>query len=104
VIEFKTIVPLKMEFQVHDKQEYDLVLDTKEEPRTKQCAVSLGRVLFLLKSKTFSIVTPLIEELLKSTVKPLIRNTSEEFFKCRLDNFSMSFILYYVNLSICENK
>jgi len=89
---------------VHDKQEYDLVLDTKEEPRTKQCAVSLGRVLFLLKSKTFSIVTPLIEELLKSTVKPLIRNTSEEFFKCRLDNFSMSFILYYVNLSICENK
>ena len=24
--------------------------------------------------------------------------------KCRLDNFSMSFILFYVNLSICENK
>ena len=38
------------------------------------------------------------------TVKPLIRNTSEEFIKCRLDNFSMSFILYYVNFSICENK
>jgi len=35
------------------------------------------------------------------TVKPLIRNTSEEFIKCRLDNFSMSFILYYVNFSIC---
>ena len=39
-----------------------------------------------------------------STVKPLITNTSEEFIKCRLDNFSMSFILYYVNFSICENK
>ena len=38
------------------------------------------------------------------TVKPLIKNTSEEFIKCRLDNFSMSFILYYVNISICENK
>ena len=38
------------------------------------------------------------------TVKPLITNTSEEFIKCRLDNFSMSFILYYVNFSICENK
>ena len=37
-------------------------------------------------------------------VKPLITNTSEEFIKCRLDNFSMSFILYYVNFSICENK
>ena len=34
----------------------------------------------------------------------LITNTSEEFIKCRLDNFSMSFILYYVNLSICENN
>ena len=62
-----------MEFQVHDKQEYDLDLDNKEEPRTKQCAVSLGRVLFLLKSKTFSIVTPLIEELLKSTKKQWIK-------------------------------
>ena len=28
------------------------------------------------------------------TVKPLITNTSEEFIKCRLGNFSMSFILY----------
>jgi len=36
------------------------------------------------------------------TVKPLITNTSEEFIKCRLDNFSMSCILYYVNFSICE--
>ena len=24
--------------------------------------------------------------------------------KCRLDNFSMGFILFYVNLSICEKK
>ena len=39
-----------------------------------------------------------------TTVKPLITNTSEEFIKCRLDNFSMSFILYYVNFSICSNK
>ena len=39
-----------------------------------------------------------------TTVKPLITNTSEEFIKCRLDNFSLSFILYYVNISICENK
>ena len=37
-------------------------------------------------------------------VKPLITNTSEEFIKCRLDNFSMSFILYYVNFSIGENE
>ena len=39
-----------------------------------------------------------------SAVKPLMTNTSEEFIKCPLDNFSMSFILYYVNFSICENK
>ena len=38
------------------------------------------------------------------TVKPLITNTSDKFIKCRLDNFSMSFILYYTNFSICENK
>ena len=38
------------------------------------------------------------------TVTPLITNTSEEFIKCRLDNFSMSFILYYVNFTICDNK
>ena len=38
------------------------------------------------------------------TVKPLITNTSEEFIKCRLDNFSMSFILFYVNFSICEKN
>jgi len=35
------------------------------------------------------------------TVKPLITNTSEEFIKCCLDNFSMSFIVIF---SICENK
>ena len=39
-----------------------------------------------------------------NTVKPLILNTSKEFMKCRLDNFSMRFILLYVNLSICNNK
>ena len=39
-----------------------------------------------------------------TTVKPLITNTSEIFIKCRLDNISMSFILYYVNFSICDNK
>ena len=38
------------------------------------------------------------------TVKPLITNTSKEFIKCRLDIFSMSFILFYVNFIICENK
>ena len=38
------------------------------------------------------------------TVKPLITNTSKEFIKCRLENFSMSFMLYYVNFSIWENK
>ena len=27
-----------------------------------------------------------------TTVKPFIANTSEEFIKCRLENFSMSFI------------
>ena len=45
-----------------------------------------------------------IKKLKRHTVKPLITNTSEEFIKCRLDNFSMSLILYYVNFSICENK
>ena len=52
-------------------------------------------------------VVPIKENIvdkLHYTVKPLITNTSEEFIKCRLDNFSMSFILYYVNFSICENK
>ena len=29
---------------------------------------------------------------LSDTVKPLIKNTSEEFIKCRLENCSMSFI------------
>ena len=38
------------------------------------------------------------------TVKSLITNTSEEFIKCRLDNFSMTVILYQVNFSICETK
>ena len=37
------------------------------------------------------------------TVKLLKTNSSEEFIKCRLGNFSKSFILYYVNFSICEN-
>ena len=36
------------------------------------------------------------------TVKPLTTNTSEKFIKCCLDNFSMSFILYFVNFSIYE--
>jgi len=35
-----------------------------------------------------------------TTVNPLITNTSEEFIKCRLDHFSTSFILYFVNFSI----
>ena len=39
-----------------------------------------------------------------ATVKPSITNPSEKFIKCRLDNFLMSLILYYVNFSICENK
>ena len=49
-------------------------------------------------------VSYLIKIFRYNTVKPLIMNTSEEFIKCRLDNFFMSFILYYVNFSICENK
>ena len=43
----------------------------------------------------------LLSALYSETLK---KNTSEEFIKCRLDNFSMSFILYYANFSICENK
>ena len=43
----------------------------------------------------FQSVLGLIEVRELHTVKPLIKNTSEEFIKCRLDNFSMSFILYY---------
>ena len=39
-----------------------------------------------------------------NTVKPWITNTSKKFIKCRLDNFSMSFILFYINFSVCENK
>ena len=30
-------------------------------------------------------------------MKPLITNTSEEFIKCRLDNFSMSLLCKYIN-------
>ena len=51
------------------------------------------------------IISPwLVHVLKKYTVKPLITNTLEEFIKCRLDNFSMSFILYFVNFNIFENK
>ena len=28
----------------------------------------------------------------------------KHFMNCRLEKFSMDFILYYVNLSICKNK
>ena len=47
---------------------------------------------------------PETERTERTTVKPLITNTPEEFIRCRLDNFSTSFILYYVNFSICKNK
>ena len=36
------------------------------------------------------------------TVKPLITNTSEEFIKCRLDIFSISFILNFINFSFVK--
>ena len=40
-----------------------------------------------------------------NTVKPLITNTSIEFIKCRLENFTIYLtILYYVKFSICENS
>ena len=66
-------------------------------------------VLFLRRqSKNWIVITKMYKlctlKCVLHTVKPLITNTSEEFIKCRLDNFSMSFILYYVNFSICENK
>ena len=48
--------------------------------------------------------TTLLKYSIFHTVKPLITNTSEEFIKCRLNNFSMSCILYYVNFRICKNK
>ena len=54
------------------------------------------------KTKSTTLFTKSISEIY--TVKPLITNTSEEFIKCRLDNISMSLILYYVNFSVCENK
>ena len=38
-----------------------------------------------------------------STVKPRTSETSKEFIKCRLDNFSIGFILLYLNLSTCKN-
>ena len=38
------------------------------------------------------------------TVKPLIINTSKKSIKCRLDIFSLGLTLFYLNLSICENK
>ena len=56
---------------------------------------------FFKHKKTFAISSPM---LIPHTVKPIITNTSEEFIKCRPDNFSMSFILYNVNFSFCENK
>ena len=33
-----------------------------------------------------------------------IQTTSKEFIECRLDNFSMGFILINLNLSNCKNK
>ena len=58
-----------------------------------------------LKNSADLMIGCFVEDLLKyNTVKPFITNTSEDFMKCRLDNFSMSFILYYVTFSICENK
>ena len=36
--------------------------------------------------------------------EPRTSKTSENFIKCCLDNFSMGLILFYGNLSICENK
>jgi len=56
---------------------------------------------FFIKTLPIDLMNPIFD---LPTVKPLIMNTSEEFMKCGLDNFSMSFILYYVNFSICENK
>ena len=62
--------------------------------------VNLGKY-WSLQSYPYSIISTSSDF---GTVKPLITNTSEEIIKCRLDNFSMSFILYYVNFSICETK
>ena len=31
-------------------------------------------------------------------------HTSKEIIKCCLDNFSMGFILFYVNLNICAKE
>ena len=40
-----------------------------------------------------------------ATVKPLITNTSEEFIKCRLDNFSMRFnYITYISVFAKINK
>jgi len=62
-------------------------------------------IFFALKNSADLMIGCFVEDLLKyNTVKPFITNTSEDFMKCRLDNFSMSFILYYVTFSICENK
>ena len=57
----------------------------------------LNGLLHFLKKNTGieKLKTAEYRRLKKYTVKPLITKTSEEFIKCRLDNFSMSFILYY---------
>ena len=46
----------------------------------------------------------LFNQYIHDTVKPLITNTSEEFIKCRLDNFSMSLILIYRKFQYLQNK
>ena len=60
--------------------------------------------LLIKKSKIFCLKYFHNPGILKCTVKPYILNTSKGFMKFRLDNFSMDFILFCVNLSICENK
>ena len=73
-------------FLSHSKENFQIENDSSEEKSPKD-----SRPMMVL---VFKI----------NTVKPFITSTSEDFIKCRLDNFSMSFILYYVNFSSCENK
>ena len=39
-----------------------------------------------------------------NTIKPSTSEFLEELIKCRLDNFSIDFILSYLNYSNCKNK
>ena len=68
----------------------------------RYCSIPERKVLFISKLEIGLIKGNKDVTLSGPTVKPLVIHGKNG--KCRLSNFSMGFIPFYVNLSICENK